>query len=700
MHTSTFLKLVTITSLLSTVAACTKDDALDPIKSADRTATFRAELAQPLTMAPIESDDVGLVTSGDVTGIQILRGTNGVSPAFNALSAPTTTATLNGTGVLTPAVEMKLNTDGSAVHFMAYYPEATTFTPDASDKLKIGWTIDGAQDIIASAPVTKSFTAGGDNIVALHFEHLLARIELKVTAYDQANLDFYQGIEEAYVVIPNKIELQVAADGSSQSYCTSQPAKDEDWTTASFGNVALTLSENTSSSYVMLWPDAGRIRNGELCIRFKGLPNEVQHYSISDLKLEAGKTSRVYVTVGSSIEPARTAYYGTANCYEVHAAGSYSFDITPYTTTVGTYPYQNKINQGLPTPRSAAMLWSDVSSTHVTNVSVARDATHDTYSLTFTTDGSAGNAVIAIYNTTDPTASNAKILWSYHIWVSDRTDASNQLWGVVNTTNNTHVVDRYEMMGRNLGATSNNIPSAENGYDNSSYGLHYQWGRKDPFVGSATYNTTVQKTIYSPAGVTSVSKVLTSAAVGTIAYSIQHPMAFIYQDNSQQDWLFAARNHALWGNPNPSTTTNFYPRPFGVKSIYDPCPEGYQVPPQDAFSGIVRSNSITVNGNGVVGSWDVEGGVTHIATYFGALFYCNADQEGEKAYLPCAGNRHYRGGDLEANAAGNSGFYWTNSPHTQNNTSATRGSFNKTTWNPIWSSNRGLGASVRCVKTK
>ena len=42
------------------------------------------------------------------------------------------------------------------------------------------------------------------------------------------------------------------------------------------------------------------------------------------------------------------------------------------------------------------------------------------------------------------------------------------------------------MMTRNLGALAADNSSVENIL--ASYGLYYQWGRKDPFIGPSSYN--------------------------------------------------------------------------------------------------------------------------------------------------------------------------------------------------------------------
>ena len=228
------------------------------------------------------------------------------------------------------------------------------------------------------------------------------------------------------------------------------------------------------------------------------------------------------------------------------------------------------------------MLCRDVSLTHITSAPVAHTA-DGTHTLSYRWRGAAGNAVIAIYNTPNPTDAGAEFLWTFHVWVSDRTAASDQAWSVLNLTDgDTNIPNRYTLMERNLGATTSELPSASNSYSNASYGLMYQWGRKDPFVGSATYNTNTFKTMHSSFGFTSKTNVARNATTGTMLYASIHPTSFITING---DWK-VVRDDNLWGNPSTSRTDQ---TKMGVKTIYDPCPAGYRVSAQDALTRVLKS---------------------------------------------------------------------------------------------------------------
>ena len=149
-----------------------------------------------------------------------------------------------------------------------------------------------------------------------------------------------------------------------------------------------------------------------------------------------------------------------------------------------------------------------------------------------------GNAVIAAKD------ASGKILWSWHIWMTDQPEDQ-----VYNNGAGT-------MMDRNLGATSATPGSV------GALGLLYQWGRKDPFLGSSSIssNTRAKSTLSWP------SPVKSTASTGTIDYAVSNPVTFITSNGSNTDWYYT-------GNSSTDST-----RWRSSKTIYDPCPAGYRVP--------------------------------------------------------------------------------------------------------------------------
>lgn len=179
--------------------------------------------------------------------------------------------------------------------------------------------------------------------------------------------------------------------------------------------------------------------------------------------------------------------------------------------------------------------------------------------------GKSGNAVVAAKK-------DGVIVWSWHLWVTDYDPDDDPM--VYTGSEST-----YTFMDRNLGATTNEKYSA------GAFGLFYQWGRKDPFVGADGVESSVYVKKYDMNG-----NIIREVAERRPTYendytatnldlSIQNPTVFYHAPSSAWpvvDWLTddaQRQDNDLWGGVS------------GQKTIYDPCPEGWIVPPAgDAWS--------------------------------------------------------------------------------------------------------------------
>lgn len=184
---------------------------------------------------------------------------------------------------------------------------------------------------------------------------------------------------------------------------------------------------------------------------------------------------------------------------------------------------------------------------------------------------SRGNALIAVYDKADPNAEDAKVLWSWHLWC---TAVPQIIEFTVPKTGN-----KYIMMDRNLGATTTGPALG------TTQGLHYQWGRKDPFSASLTYDGN-STTLYNVRSVGSLRKVTDEEPL-TLAQAINNPDIFINRTWSDDTWCTKTSDSEttemryVWGNPE-GTMADYYPSST-IKTIYDPCPVGYKISPFDAF---------------------------------------------------------------------------------------------------------------------
>ena len=356
---------------------------------------------------------------------------------------------------------------------------------------------------------------------------------------------------------------------------------------------------------------------------------------LSDNTLVAGKLYRVSKSMKTytNLSPLVEGVYQTANCYIVSEAGDYKFKAThkgnSTSSTVGT------IN-------SAVVLWESFGTATAPSVGdlVKNVAYSDGY-ITFTATAKEGNAVIAAKD-----ASN-KILWSWHIWLTDQ------------PAEHMYANSAGTMMDRNLGATS-----ATPG-DVGALGLFYQWGRKDPFLGSSAISgsNVAKSTITWP------GKVESSAETGTIAYAVTHPTTFISNADvySNRDWYYTGDN---------TTDNTRWTESENAKSVYDPCPAGWRVPDggTDGIWGTAGFNNPTFDG-----------------TNMGKTFSNN----GIGIWYPAAGYLAY---DNVLSNAGTSLYCWTATPWPDSakaiNLYFKSGSQNLETNYGM----RVIGCSVRCCK--
>lgn len=358
----------------------------------------------------------------------------------------------------------------------------------------------------------------------------------------------------------------------------------------------------------------------------------------------------------------KTEYYGSSNCVVV-APGqpSVTVDCTPYFTTSKSYYYENHPNESGKLPRSAKLLWNDVSKDFVQNITMAADKK----SFTATLNGQPGNAVIAIYDKENPSDKDAIILWSYHIWVTE--------------LNEQDLGNGYTVLDRNLGAIS-----VQPG-DVHSIGMLYQWGRKDPFVSTSTYAVNGNAKMYNATGEVKFSTVSGGSSTGTIDYSIKHPAQFIKYSQQKSnistqpyryayDWLCYA-DDALWGNfsgyKNLSSSTL-------RKTIYDPSPEGYMVAPMDTWQQFVSSESVLNNA-------------------FWQSGYV-LSRNNEVWWYPIGGWRGRKDGNLTT--ADKVGYYWYNSPAGNKNPNASFMTISSNGVNLQGNNCRANACSVRSIKIK
>ena len=241
-----------------------------------------------------------------------------------------------------------------------------------------------------------------------------------------------------------------------------------------------------------------------------------------------------------------------------------------------------------------------------------------------------GNALIAAED------SEGTILWSWHIWFVEDYEpfASSVICK--------NVVGR--IMDRNLGATRAELTTSYGTYGPyQTYGLIYQWGRKDPFLGSkGAYagmagETKTYYQVASTMGTNWPSAMPSNDSYGAIEYATMHPTTWICSAGgaaNSHNWLHVA-DMSLWGV---------------TKTQYDPCPPGWKVPTGGSYGFFaVAAGAETFSFESSL----LEGG-HNIASKL-------ADNSSDKLYFPYNGKK-YGGSGMYLYQVGRekgSGNWWT-----------------------------------------
>ncbi len=230
-----------------------------------------------------------------------------------------------------------------------------------------------------------------------------------------------------------------------------------------------------------------------------------------------------------------------------------------------------------------------------------------------------GNVVVGIKK-----KGESDYLWSWHLWL---TDEPQEISG---------------FMDRNLGATSATATDGK-----KTYGLYYQFGRKDPFTGD------IER--YNING-TSIGKTAIESGKVSFAKAVQNPATF----NSNSSDCVSPNNYVgkNWNDIVESDGNTFF----------DPCPEGWRLPTRYEFSSFSTTSF----------DWDsTNSGITYNNNWF-----------------PASGSR--LNGDGSMYSVGSYGYYWSALPYSAKNGYCL--SFYSGYANPSVNNYRAHGLSVRCVQ--
>ena len=499
----------------------------------------------------------------------------------------------------------------------------------------LNFVLPASYDLGSSLTNTNAAMYGVNVGGTIKFNHLAGVMRFKFK-------DVPAGVNKFTITLDKKINGTFTAD-LAEEYpvieTSSASAASEKTITLNF--IALTAKSDISI-YVPL--PIGTYNSLELGLYDDG--QAVWTYSKSVTNTVSRKSLKLMpvVTLGGSVDGdieggvADLSANGTANSYIVSKSGTYKF------STV-----KGNSSESVGAVSSAEVLWESFGTDVTPNVGdLVKNISYKNGEVTFQTADTftRGNAVIATKD------ADGNILWSWHIWLTD------QPQGQVYYNN------AGTMMDRNLGATS-----ATPG-DVGALGLLYQWGRKDPFLGSSIISSDIE----AKSTITWPSAVSSDPSNGTIAYAIANPTTFIEYNSNNSDWYYAGSS---------STDNTRWTTSESSKSIYDPCPSGWRVP--DSGSTGVWAKAI---GSSSYFKYTYDG--TNEGMNFSGKF--GSDQT---IWYPASGYRLFSdGGSLSG--VGLFGYYWSASPYYDNAYSLYliyNGSVS-----PSPGTKRASGLSVRCLQ--
>lgn len=328
----------------------------------------------------------------------------------------------------------------------------------------------------------------------------------------------------------------------------------------------------------------------------------------------------------------------TANCYVISAPGTYAIplvygnaikdgnDKSDVAYTYHGNPHKDKKEKNAVLPAfvnadgkaitsayitdatGAEMLWQDrpkEGKNIVSNLQIKNNGTYP-YLQFEVSKGTiqSGNALVAVKH-------GEKILWSWHLWFVPEEE-----YGGTAHYNGRNIAEyplgytpydfgpddksprKAKLIFRQdrTGVTSTFTVEQKLVTEHLFYMTYYQHGRKDPFSGDVVQ---AQK-----------SKIITDTESKPLAYGIQHPNTLINEYTS--NWCNSTYFN-LW-SANYSILDKDQKFDDNVKTIYDPCPVGYKVPPVNTFIGMDKKgggkyvedrygwtfNNITINKGGTV----------------------------------------------------------------------------------------------------
>ena len=461
---------------------------------------------------------------------------------------------------------------------------------------------------------------------------------------------------------------------------------------------------------------------------------------VTDLLAKRNKALKDATALGSASAPydlstkgGSVANRSTANCYVISAPGHYRIPLVygnaiengatnanayishaPTGTSNEQYvlrTFKDHNNQNITDPwiektnggansgvDGAEVVWADAADlVHSPSITHVGGEGFLDFEVT-AADIQSGNAVVAV---TKGSGASKTVLWSWHLWFAPK-DALDKIkvtnhqnkdyyftketlgWKPTQWSGSTYdkartVKVKVEQTIANNGTKQETVINITQNPGNVRKGATtlYQFGRKDAFPGVETSDLAAGSHFTENAGDNM-----------SITNNIQNPDKFyIYGSSVWTNYGY----YNLWSADN--TVTGSYNQGNDnpvVKTVYDPCPVGFKMPANNAFTGFTTTgqNSTSQSEMNVDGTDDWQQWTNN----FGHNFWTNSSKTATINF-PASGLRDFHDGSLSF--VGNYGYCWSAVPTNANDGCLLN--FNSGFVYPLNYSTRTYGFAVRAV---
>lgn len=538
----------------------------------------------------------------------------------------------------------------------AYYPYMEIEDVDEQPfAVALDQTADGAYETSDFLWAKAEGVAQSDGAISLGMKHQMSRLVVKIMAGEEyvgslpkdATVHLHSTVTDAHISLANGSVVKNPYSGAKsikmhnlgiRTFAEGEAVVYEAIVVPQMLETSVPLLEINSKSVSYLLEDAFNFRPG-VSYTYTAVLNT----STTSIKVDIGCEVEDWNNIGGGSEGeggsgseggeddgidlslyTDLSADGTANCYLIQAAGNYKFKAV-----------QGSTDWSVGNVKKSEVLWESFGTDVMPNVGdLIKEVGYKNGYVYFSTPKTFknGNASIAARNSKDV------ILWSWHIWCSE------EGWNDQVYANNAGT-----MMDRNLGATS-----ATPG-DIGAFGLLYQGGRKDPFMGTCAKSGT---TLAASTGSWNVA-----SSNNKMDFAEENPMTFA------TGW---------YGGSVPG---NGWHTSESEKGLYDPCPVGYRVP-DGGENGFWATANVKATGD---------------KSNCG-MYWTLADGE-TTAWYPVVGYRDSGSGSLSY--VGDRSCCWSATPQPSSTSNAYYLSFNYLGgFSPVILNNGSpsYGYSVRCVK--